>query len=115
MSDELRRYEGEEISYIYPKGTYIIGTKYRDGDPGDAWGVGFYLESYTLKGRSTRHRMIDNEGQYIYGPKGFAVIKGPLQIDVGHWLVANKGVFEASPPLSINIINMLNHAFEEEE
>jgi len=113
---DLHKYDGEVISHIYPPGTYVLGTKYDDGDPGDAWGVGYYLESFTLPGQKTRHRIIGNDGSYLYGPKGFIKIRAGLRSDVGSWLVKNSATLEHSPPGSINLWTMLTDlAFGVEE
>jgi hypothetical protein len=103
----LRKYDGELIEHIFPVGTYVLGTKYNDGDPGDAWGVGYYLESFRLPGNDLRHRIVGNDGSYLYGPKGFVKIRAGLQSDVGHWLVNNADALERSPPGSINLWAML--------
>jgi hypothetical protein len=103
----LRKYDGETITHVMPQGTYVIGTKYDDGDPGDAWGVGYYLESFQVPGGEIRHRIIGNDGTYLYGPKGFKVVRAGLDPDVGRWLVENCAVLEKSPPGSINLWGML--------
>lgn len=106
----LRKFDGEIIEHIMPVGTYVLGTKYNDGDPGDAWGVGYYLESYRIPDdprRGLRHRVIDNDGNYLYGPKGFAVVRAGLQSDVGRWLVDNADMLQRSPPGTINLWHML--------
>jgi hypothetical protein len=106
----LTKYPGETIEHVLPVGSYVLGTKYNDGDPGDAWGVGYYLESFRLPGNEAyrlRHRVIDNEGNYLYGPKGFVKIRAGLQSDVGHWLVSNADALQRSPPGSVNLWLML--------
>ena len=106
----LRKFDGEIVEHVMPVGSYVLGTKYDDGDPGDAWGVGYYLESYRLPDiptRGLRHRVVDNEGNYLYGPKGFVRIRAGLQSDVGHWLVTNADALQCSPPGSINMWRML--------
>ena len=110
----LRKYDGEVIEHVVPPGTYVLATKYDDGDPGDAWGVGYYLESFRLQhGGPLRHRVIGNDGGYLYGPKGFVKMRPHLNADVGHWLVKHSAALEASPPGSINIWTMLtDNAFD---
>lgn len=103
----LTKYDGEIIEHVLPAGSYVLGTKYRDGDPGDAWGVGYYLESFRFPGGELRHRIIDNDGNYLYGPKGFKVIRCGLQSDVGSWLVTNADALQKSPPGAINLWGML--------
>jgi hypothetical protein len=104
----LRKYDGEIIEHVMPKGSYVLGTKYSDGDPGDAWGVGYYLESFRLSpDGDQRHRIVGNDGSYLYGPKGFKVIRSGLSPDVGRWLVENAAALERSPPGSVNLWLML--------
>lgn len=105
---DLRKYDGEIITHVMPKGSYVLGTKYDDGDPGDAWGVGYYLESFQMSpDEPVRHRVIGNDGAYLYGPKGFEVIRAGLRPDVGRWLVENAAALEKSPPGSVNLWGML--------
>lgn len=113
----LRKYEGEIISHIMQPGTYVLATKYDDGDPGDAWAVGLYLESFCLEmGAVPRHRVIGNDGLYLYGPKGFKRIRAGITPDVGLWLIENAEALEKSPPGSINLWGMLTDlAFESTE
>lgn len=105
----LKKYDGEIIEHVLPRGTYVLATKYNDGDPGDAWGVGYYLESFYFEGEKERmrHRVIGSDGEYLYGPKGFIKVRAGLTPDVGHWLVENCAVLEHSPPGSINLWTML--------
>lgn len=106
----LTKYDGEIIEHILPVGSYVLGTKYDDGDPGDAWGVGYYLESFRFPDNARygiRHRIIGNDGNYLYGPKGFIRIRAGLQSDVGNWLVANADALQRSPPGTINLWRML--------
>ena len=111
----LRKYDGEILEYVLPVGSYVLGTKYEDGDPGDAWGVGYYLESFKLPGNRLRHRIVGSDGAYLYGPKGFIKIRASLQPDVGRWLITHAGALEASPPGSVNLWAMLTDlAFSED-
>lgn len=105
---DLTKYPGEIIEHVLPVGSYVLGTKYTDGDPGDAWGVGYYLESFRLTADGPqRHRIIGNDGVYLYGPKGFVTIRSGLTSEVGQWLVDNCQVLERSPPGTINLWGML--------
>lgn len=87
------------------KGSYVFATKYNDGDPGDAWAVGYYIGP--AENRPGRHLVGDKCGKLFYGPKGFIRIRANLNADVGRWLVENSKVLEASPPGSINMWAML--------
>lgn len=107
--DDLRKYDGEIITHEVPQGTYVFATKYHDGDPGDAWGVGYYLETFQL-GEQKRHRVIGNDGGYLYGPKGFVKMRPRLRSDVGKWLVDNSAALERSPPGVVNLWTMLTDA-----
>jgi len=40
VKPDLKKYDGEIIDHVMPVGSYVLATKYNDGDPGDAWGVG---------------------------------------------------------------------------
>ena len=53
------------------KGTYVLATKYSDGDPMDHWCVGFY-DSHT-KHKPKRHLVVDNEGNN-FRCNGFRVV-----------------------------------------
>lgn len=103
----LTKYDGETVEHVLPPGTYVLGTKYDDGDPGDAWGVGFYLESFRFAEGDQRHRIIGGDGAYLYGPKGFKTVRAGLTTDVGKWLVANADVLQRAPPGAINLWGML--------
>ena len=110
----LVKYDGEVLEHIFPVGSYVIGTKYEDGDPGDAWGVGYYLESFKLPANRLRHRIVGNDGAYLYGPKGFVKIRAGLRPDVCHWLITHAGALKASPPGTVNLWSMLTElAFSE--
>lgn len=105
---ELTKYPGEIIEHIIEKGSYVLATKYNDGDPGDAWGVGFYLESFRLQADGPlRHRVIDSSGTYLYGPKGFQRMRSGLHTDVGRWLVEHADALQRSPPGTVNLWTML--------
>lgn len=104
---DRRTYDGETIEHVMLQGTYVLGTKYNDGDPGDAWGVGYYLESFHFDGNGLRHRVVDNDGNYLYGPKGFIKIRAGLTEDVGRWLVKSSDELQRAPPGAVNLWTML--------
>jgi len=84
------------------KGTYVLATKWTDGDPGDAWAVGFY--DGEIDGR---HFVVDNDDKQIR-ITGYRRV-GAVSKEVGHWLIAVAAdVLEQSPPGSVNLWNMLN-------
>lgn len=84
------------------KGAYVFATKYDDGDPGDAWAVGYYM-GQTLNGR---HLVGDGKG-VSYRRSGYGRVRAGLRDDAGHWLMANNEILESSPPGMINLWGML--------
>lgn len=42
------------------KGSYVLATKYSDGDPRDQWSVGFYDREY-----GGRHFVVDRDGNQL--------------------------------------------------
>ena len=91
-------------------GAYVLATKYSDGDPGDAWALGFYDGE-----RDGRHYVKDSAGKQIRG-NGFRRVAA-IRPDVGHWLlnVAAREL-EASHPGTVNLWTMLTpRAFTLEE
>lgn len=89
------------------KGDYVLATKYEDGDPGDAWAVGFYSEPGPPSLDRPRYRVTHADGSIIYGPNGFRRIRRGLRADVGAWLIKNADALQRSPPGSINLWTML--------
>lgn len=89
------------------KGDYVLATKYVDGDPGDPWAVGFYLEPGPPSLDKPRYRVSHADGSIIYGANGFRRIRRGLRQDVGEWLVKNCAALEHSPPGSVNLWMML--------
>ena len=92
MSDTVentgRRYIRGKWSAITPlglsKGDYVLATKYRDGDPGDHFCVGFYDRTYE-HGGTDRHLVVDTSGNQ-FRANGFRRIAriGPRR---GSWIV----------------------------
>lgn len=92
-------------------GEYCFATKYDDGDPGDAWAVGYYLG--VLK--ENRHLVGGAEGK-SYRANGYRRVRAGLSPDVGAWLLRAAKELEASPPGVVNLWDMLgDRAFETEE
>lgn len=82
------------------KGDYVLATKYRDGDPGDNWCVGFY--DHEDKGR---HYVTDADGKQ-FRANGFRRV-GSVAPDYAEWLLSNAAAFETSPPGSVNLWGMM--------
>ena len=91
-------------------GDYVLATKYNDGDPGDAWALGFYDGE-----RDGRHFVKDSDGKQIR-IGGFRRV-APIRADVGHWLITVAAPhLERSPPGTVNLWTMLTPlAFDLEE
>lgn len=62
-------------------GTYVLATKFSDGDPRDHWVVGFYDR---LDG--DRHFVVDEHGKQMRG-NGFRRVE-PITREVGQWLIS---------------------------
>lgn len=73
------------------KGDYVLATKYRDGDPGDQFCVGFY-DGFYMNGSSTRHLVVDGEGQQ-FRRNGFRRV-AKISRDRGEWIVKNLGLIQ---------------------
>ena len=68
------------------RGDYVVATKYRDGDPGDEFCIGFYDECYK-NGSSTRHLVLDSEGKQFRN-NGFRRV-ARVGSRRGEWMVAH--------------------------
>ena len=95
-------------------GDYVLATKYHDGDPGDAWALGFYAGERDMDDGSgikvaPRYMVKDNAGKNIRG-NGYRCVR-PIRRDVGRWLldVASKRL-ELCPPGTVNLWTMLTPA-----
>lgn len=73
------------------KGDYVLATKYRDGDPGDQFCVGFY-DGFYMNGDSTRHLVLDGEGKQ-FRRNGFRRV-AKISRDRGEWIVKNLALIE---------------------
>jgi hypothetical protein len=90
------------------KGAYVLATKYDDGDPGDAWAVGFYIGW-----EGDRHLVGDEHGK-SYRANGYRRVRAGLRLEVGKWLLECAEALERSPPGTVNLWDMLtDDAFEE--
>jgi hypothetical protein len=83
-------------------GDYCLATKYSDGDPGDAWGVGYY-DGVKY---GDRHMIKDATGAQIR-LNGFRRV-AKISSEYGNWLMSNAAMLEKSPPGMINLWGMLN-------
>lgn len=92
------------------KGDYVLATKYSDGDPGDAWALGFYDGK-----RNGRYFVVDNNGNQMRH-NGYRAV-GRVRQDVGEWLLKTAAKqLELSPPGTVNLWKMLTpSAFPEKE
>lgn len=73
------------------KGDYVIATKYKDGDPGDQFCIGFYAGSYDSYGQ-TRHLVVDSEG-VNFRHNGFRRV-AKVSHERGSWMVRNLKLIE---------------------
>jgi hypothetical protein len=99
-------------------GDYVLATKYNDGDPGDAWALGFYdgkLPEPVVAGIvlpaaiSPRYVVRDAAGNSIR-PNGFRRV-ARIRKDVGAWLLnVSAKQLEQCPPGTVNLWTMLTPA-----
>lgn len=73
-------------------GDYVVATKYRDGDPGDQFCIGFYDGSYDHCGIETRHLVVDSEGKQ-FRPNGFRRV-AKVSARRGTWMVQHLSLIE---------------------
>jgi hypothetical protein len=73
------------------KGDYVLATKYRDGDPGDQFCVGFYDSSFG-DGLGTRHLVVDGDGKQ-FRRNGFRRV-ARIGRDRGEWIVKHLALIE---------------------
>ena len=83
---------------------YVLATKFDDGDPGDAWAVGYYAGK-----EGDRHMVNDAAGKQIRY-NGYRRV-GKIRADVGRWLLLDAAKsLEKSPPGTVNLWTMLTVA-----
>lgn len=86
----FKRYIRDEWSAPTPdnikNGDYVVATKYRDGDPGDQFCIGFYDTSFDHYGQ-TRHMVVDNAGKQ-FRANGFRRV-ARISKRRGEWMVNN--------------------------
>lgn len=80
---------------------YVLATKFSDGDPADAWCVGYYLR----KRPCDRHAVGNADGGT--GPHGFRFSGyahiGRIDKELGNWLMANCAALEKAPAGTVNL------------
>jgi hypothetical protein len=84
------------------EGDYVLATKYNDGDPGDAWAVGFY---HGRLGDTDRHLVGGESGPESYRAGGYRRV-GLIDRDFGAWLLSVAKALESSPPGTVNLWGM---------
>jgi hypothetical protein len=117
MSDKINQAVGAPLErQVSPAvGDYVLATKYSDGDPGDAWALGFYAGELDMGNdreqikMAPRYLVNDSSGKTIR-PNGYRRV-ARVRKDVGAWLlnVAAKQL-EQSPPGTVNLWTMLTPA-----
>ena len=73
------------------QGDYVVATKYRDGDPGDHFCIGFYQGCYDHFGQ-IRHLVADREGKN-FRANGFRRV-AKVSASRGHWMVEHLSMIE---------------------
>lgn len=99
----------EQAIDLPPIGAYVLATKYSDGDPGDAWALGFYDGVRDDQGR---HYVKNSKGEQIRG-NGYRRVRA-IRPDVGRWLLEVAAPhLERCPPGTVNLWTMLtDRAFD---
>jgi hypothetical protein len=77
---------------IVRRGDYVLASKYKDGDPGDHFCVGFYAESYDHFGE-IRHLVTDKEGKN-FRANGFRRV-ARIGRNRGAWMVTHFPLIES--------------------
>ena len=73
------------------KGDYVLATKYKDGDPGDAFVVGFYAGNFDSYGEP-RHLVNDGNGNQ-FRANGFRRV-ARIGAQRGRWIVEHFAMIE---------------------
>lgn len=73
-------------------GSYVLATKYHDGDPGDYFCVGYLKEIYNHFG-TTRYIVVDNNDRPFIA-NGFRRCQ-PISRERGNWIVSNMKLIES--------------------
>jgi len=75
-------------------GDYVVATKYRDGDPGDHWAVGFYAGITAPHYDPPRFDVVDKDGRNFRG-NGFRRVQ-KITSELGSWLLSHVEEIENS-------------------
>jgi hypothetical protein len=101
VKDTLAQMTAPTAAAVPDVGDYVLATKYTDGDPGDAWALGFYDGV-----RGGRHYVKDSQGRQIRG-NGYRRVAA-IRPDVGRWLMEVAAPhLERCPPGTVNLWAML--------
>lgn len=73
------------------KGDYVLASKWSDGDPQDAWCIGFFEE---YKEEWERYIIVDNEGK-PFRANGYRRAK-KISYQRGAWMLGHKEMIEQS-------------------
>lgn len=76
---------------LIPIGSYVLATKYADGDPGDHFAIGYYREKY-IHGIQTRYVVVDIKG-LPFRANGFRRI-ARIGASRGNWIIAHFALIE---------------------
>lgn len=117
LAETVRKYEAEIVTLraqvaagdeLLPEiNDYVLATKFHDGDPGDAWAVGYYAGM-----EGSRHMVKDSAGKQMRLNGYWRV--GKIRTDVGTWLLSDAAKpLENSPPGTVNLWTMLTDASKE--
>lgn len=83
------------------KGSYVLATKYTDGDPGDHFCVGFYdgLLDELYDSESKRHLVINGKGEQFRN-NGFRRV-ARISTRRGEWIVKHFALIESQDKISV--------------
>lgn len=70
---------------LLAKGTYVLATKYDDGDPQDQWSIGFYDGVTAPHYDPPRYNVVDNDGKQFRG-NGFRRVE-EISKERGEWIL----------------------------
>lgn len=73
------------------RGDYVVATKYRDGDPGDHFCIGFYHGAFDHFGQ-IRHLVVDGDGNQ-FRSNGFRKV-ARIGRKRGEWMVRHLAMIE---------------------